>query len=45
MFQILTAIGIVGVVVIVVYWVFKYYKDKPVKFTDIEIVVFGGFDE
>ena len=22
-----------------------YYKDKPVKFTDIEIVVFGGFDE
>ena len=29
MFKILTAIGIVGVVVIVVYWVFKYYKDKP----------------
>ena len=29
MFKILTAIGIVGVVVIVVYWVFKYFKDNP----------------
>ncbi len=22
-----------------------YYKGKPVKFTDIKITVFGGFDE
>ena len=29
MFKILTAIGAVVVVVAVVYWVFKYFKDDP----------------